>query len=99
MKGGRRIRPLEILVIVGIALALIMPAWQKAAERKGEAAAPHADQEIGLMEEAETAQSAKEAARRPTTPEIVKVGGFVFMAILVPTLMIRQWLRQRRRCT
>ena len=97
MSKLRRMRLMEIVVVVGIILAVVMPAWEKVASRQREEAAQQTEPEFGLMEETEAAQRAEEAARRPTTPEIVKVGAFIAMAILVPSLIFREWLRQRRR--
>ena len=93
----REVRLMEIVVILGIILAITIPAWERSANRQREEAAQQTEPEFGLMEEAEAAQRAEEAAGRPTTPEIVKVAAFIGMAVLVPTLMFREWLRQRRR--
>jgi len=97
MKKAGGIRVAEILVLLGISLAIVIPMWERAIERKRASTTHQVGETVGLMEEDETARQAEQAAERPTLPQIIKVGMFIVMAILVPTLLAREWLRQRKR--
>ena len=93
-KGGRRgLKPLEIVVIVGILLAFVVPAL----ERGGK---PETGQGVETQVFQEDQQAVQDEAGRAETRQrianYIKVGGFIFMAILVPTLMIREQLRRKK---
>ena len=89
----RGLKPLEIVVIVGILLAFIVPALERGAKPDRQPGA-----ETGVFQEDQQAAQ-DEAARAETRQRIanyIKVGMFIFMAILVPTLLIRERLRQKK---
>jgi hypothetical protein len=94
-KGGRRgLKPLEMLVIAGVLLVFILPVLERGGKLEGQ----QAPGETQVFQE--DAQAAEDEAasvdKRQQIANFVKVGGFIFMAILVPTLLIREWLRQRK---
>jgi|GEM_PF-3343888 len=93
----RGIRVAEALVMLGILLAIVIPMWERAIERKRASASQHTGETVGLMEADEAARQEEQAAEEPTLPQLITVGMFIVMAILVPTLLVREWLRQRKR--
>lgn len=97
MPRSRRVRPVEILVVIGILLALIVPVWQRIIEGQRQKAAEAVAEPAGFAGEEEAARELEQAADRPTGPQIVTVAGFIAMAVIVPTLLLRQWLRERKR--
>jgi len=89
----RGLKPLEIVVIAGILLAFIVPAL----ERGGKPDRQRGAETQLFQEDQQAAQD--EAARIEARQQIanyLKVGAFIFMAILVPTLLIRERLREKK---